>query len=1132
LKWNNVVGSAEQKVYQAGSYSVTQIVDGCESPSSNIVVATPGSTPTAGITNNTTDPIYYSTNPNYPTTVLTCNTPSIGVTATGGTSYSWTGPNNFTANTATTQFTKPGTYTVTVTNAAGCSDTKSIEIIEDRRAYIPVISGQTELTCLSPSINLFASGGSSYSWNAGAGVLNNSTNTVTSPGVYTVIATDALTGCTSSASVTVTDNKEIITKPTIQVDNRCDGTAWLTATATGIHTAGFQWKIGNELVSSDNPIRVENVNNVTYSVTQSFGACASEAASVTVSTRTAPTAAIAMSNSGSTLNCTNPSVGVAASGGASYSWTGPNDFTANTAATSFTKPGRYTVVVTAENGCTDSKFIDITEDITKPTISIVNNSGSTVIDCLNPSIQVSATGSFTNGNQLIWSGGANTTGIENSFTQPATYTLTATDPINGCSSTASITITQGTALAPVAGIINNTGSTEVNCTNEKISVTATGVGNYSWSNGVTTAANEFTAPGTYVLTVTNEYGCTATKAIIITKNINQPVFDYVTPSDYIITCKSPAVTISISSESSSNTYTWSGGIPSADGKSATFTTGGNYTITATGANGCTSTRNLSLSENRAVYPVTFNNALASQLVTSTTYKLSGGTSDYMVGTGDYSGPGVTQSSTLNGGGGYDYNFNASVAGVGTHIITFTTTSPQTGCTNTATNTITVYPAVDVTFNGVLASQCVSSNTYTISGGSPAGGTYSGNGVSGTNFDAAVAGVGAHTITYTYIDPVSGFTYTATKDINVYALNDLAPLTGAQEVCAGTTTLFAASLPGGIWSSNNTDIATVEAGLVRGLVSGSATISYMLDNGVCPSSSVSREVTVLSTPDKATITAGENRVVCSGETVSMVSSSEVNNQWYLNGNLIPNATGQTYLASATGSYTVKVISNGCEGAASDAVAITVNESPTVADITGGTTEICAGTSTTFENNTPGGTWSSSNELVATVDQQGTVIGINGGIVTIYYTKSANGCTTSVSTNIQVNPTPVVTLNPNAQAVCEGSSTLFFASITGGVWSSSDESIATVTDNGVLANMQHAVVSGLKPGTANISYTVVANGCSASVSKTFTVNSKLPLSVSIASDATNNTICTGSRVIFTATPTNAGSSLMYKWKNGAN
>lgn len=85
---------------------------------------------------------------------------------------------------------------------------------------------------------------------------------------------------------------------------------------------------------------------------------------------------------------------------------------------------------------------------------------------------------------------------------------------------------------------------------------------------------------------------------------------------------------------------------------------------------------------------------------------------------------------------------------GSHTITWTATDASSN-SSSCTQSVTVIPST-ITFTGSLADQCAGSTTYALTGGSPAGGTYSGNGVTGTNFDASVAGIGTHTITYSYI----------------------------------------------------------------------------------------------------------------------------------------------------------------------------------------------------------------------------------------------------------------------------------------------------------------------------------------------------------------------------------------------
>ncbi|MEL6868140.1 MAG: hypothetical protein AAFP19_27200, partial [Bacteroidota bacterium] len=156
--------------------------------------------------------------------------------------------------------------------------------------------------------------------------------------------------------------------------------------------------------------------------------------------------------------------------------------------------------------------------------------------------------------------------------------------------------------------------------------------------------------------------------------------------------------------------------------------------------------------------------------------------------GTYSGTGVSGT-----------NFNASTAGAGTHTISYTYTDAN-GCTNTATDDITVYALPIVTLTLGTDEICESSTSLSLSGASPSGGTYSGTGVSGTNFNASTAGVGTHTITYTYTD-ANGCTNTATDVMTVYALPTVSLTLGTDEVCESSTSLSlsGASPSGGTYS---------------------------------------------------------------------------------------------------------------------------------------------------------------------------------------------------------------------------------------------------------------------------------------------------------------------------------------------
>ncbi len=163
--------------------------------------------------------------------------------------------------------------------------------------------------------------------------------------------------------------------------------------------------------------------------------------------------------------------------------------------------------------------------------------------------------------------------------------------------------------------------------------------------------------------------------------------------------------------------------------------------------------------------VTFSGILTSQCVTSTSYVLTGGSPFG----GSYSGTGVTANL-----------FNASVAGVGTHVITYTYINGY-GCQASATNTITVYALPTVSFSNTIPGQCLNSTPFTLTGGTPSGGSYSGPGVIGNVFSPAVAGPGAHTITYTYTS-AQGCSNSATNSITVSNLPVAYLLTGSGGFC--------------------------------------------------------------------------------------------------------------------------------------------------------------------------------------------------------------------------------------------------------------------------------------------------------------------------------------------------------------
>ena len=193
--------------------------------------------PTPGITNNTG------------ATELTCDETSISLTATGGVTYSWSDGITTVSSIADLNITTPGTYTVTVTGANGCSDTTDIVITQNTTLPTPGITnntGATELTCDETSISLTATGGVTYSWSDGIITVSSiATLNVTTPGTYTVTVTGA-NGCSDTESRTITDDIALptagIMNNTLSTELTCSLTS-INITATGGGT--YVWNTGD-----------------------------------------------------------------------------------------------------------------------------------------------------------------------------------------------------------------------------------------------------------------------------------------------------------------------------------------------------------------------------------------------------------------------------------------------------------------------------------------------------------------------------------------------------------------------------------------------------------------------------------------------------------------------------------------------------------------------------------------------------------------------------------------------------------------------------------------------------------------------------------------------------------------------
>jgi len=592
------------------------------------------------------------------------------------------------------------------------------------------------------------------------------------------------------------------------------------------------------------------------------------------------------------------------------------------------------------------------------------------------------------------------------------------------------------------------------------------------------------AAGIYQVIVTDGYGCTPVTGTVSVTVIPLPVATISYSGNPF--CAIGTATM-IQTGQGGGTYSSTAGLnlnPSTGDINLASSTPGTYLITYSFTNNsCPNTTTTSVIINALPLPPLPITGVDNVCV-GTTITLSDVISG---GTWNSSNAGVA---TVNGSG--------IVTGVssGTSVISYTVINLN-GCITTVTYLITVNPLPVVATITGLNNICAGVTT-TLSDAIVGGIWSSSNaGVSTIDGSGIVTGIvaGTSTISYT-VTNINGCTTIVNYPITVNALPVVSAITGNNNICIGTTTNLSDATPGGIWSSNNTGVATVDInGKVTGIAAGTATFSYVVTNlNVC-TTTVSYLFTVNALPVVAAITGLNNICLGANTVLSDVTPGGI---WSSSNSGIATITsGGMVTGVSAGVVTVSYIVanlNGCTTTVT--YLLTINALPVVASITG-LNNICAGTSTTLSDGTPGGIWSSSNTGIATITSGGMVTGVSAGVVTVsYVVTNLNGCTTSVSYLLTVNALPVVAAITGLNNICDGNSTKLSDATPGGSWSSSNTGIASITSDGI--------VSGIIAGAVTITYAVTnLNGCPTLVSYLVTVN---PLPVVAAITGISN-ICAG-------------------------
>ncbi|WP_367392859.1 DNRLRE domain-containing protein [Lewinella sp. LCG006] len=490
--------------------------------------------------------------------------------ASGGNSYLWSGPNGFSSSSANPVIPNAnlsldgGTYSVTVTNGAGCTAVASVTVEVNPLPVInPFVVTPSFCGSATGAVDLTVVQGTTpytYAWSNGA----TTQDIVNIPaGNYTVTVTDA-NGCTANASTFIVINSDGPTITTTKVDVVCfgDATGSIDLTASGTTPPYiYQWSNGamtedlSGLTAGEYGVTVTDVNGC-FSVT-----------SVEI---TQPTELLT-DHTQVNVSCFGESTGsidLIVTGGTmpySYSWTldgGP--FGAITQDLSGLAAGTYAVTVTDGNLCTVTRTIIITE----PASAVAASSVVTDVSCFGDSdgqivlMVMGGTAPYS----YSWMGpGGFTAATKNiSGLSAGTYDVTITDAL-GCTFPLNIVVSEPDPLMIVS--LFGISACDVTCNGANDGAIygqdaqgGTAPFTFQWSTGAT-GVNLLNglAPGTYMLTVTDANGCTATSSY----TISEPPALVVTPTVMDVDCFGDAtgsVTLVVNGGPYNNyNFTWSNG---------------------------------------------------------------------------------------------------------------------------------------------------------------------------------------------------------------------------------------------------------------------------------------------------------------------------------------------------------------------------------------------------------------------------------------------------------------------------------------------------------------------------------------------------------------------------------------------
>ena len=479
-------------------------------------------------------------------------------------------------------------------------------------------------------------------------------------------------------------------------------------------------------------------------------------------------------------------------------------------------------------------------------------------------------------------------------------------------------------------------------------------------------------------------------------------------------------------------------------------------------------------------------------------------------------------------------FYPSDAGVGTHKITYTYTDAHS-CTNSSTDSTVIYIKPSISVTGLDSSYCLNSATAILTGTHPSeGGTasFSGTGIvqgsNDTTFSASVAGLGSHTIIYSYTDSAGCFNKdTLTTLVHNPPAVSVSGL--ASSYCANADSVHLSGNPyGGAFSSAVVGVVSSDSTFHPSLVNaaGSYSIIYTYTDVFHCSTSDTAVTAIKVVPSPSIL--GAKKEYCSQETANQIGG------YPRGGTLTVSGGNYTALTSDSGSFSPTITAgldsttglitysyidatSGCSN--TDTFNLTIYSKPVVIF---SSIPLCYNTTAPLAGvaHPSGGLFTFSGN--GTNNNQFYASSVNTGTYSLQYTYTVATCSTSGSTSVEVYK-PTVQLTGIQTPYCfNDNSSILQVSPAGGALTYSGSAF---TD---LGNGQIAFYPSQADAIDSLAYTYTdANACSVTVHQTINV---YPYPAKPVIGSAPDTICANDTLNLTATDNSSGVSYIWSDPNG--